>query len=365
MIHEQSLQRDWFSKPGDSVLSLMERRNLSAVDVSASLDGGIETLRGLVSGSVRIDGKLADKLASVLGGTPGFWLRRQSGYEEALERVVSAVVSGHFVEWLERVPIPGSTGRARMTEGEKRSAVRQRLAFFNVNGPDAWARRYASTSETRFRTSNSFSSSEGATTTWLRLGELEASLIQTGCWDPDALRTLVPEIRTLTSISQPARFLPRLRAMLGSVGVALSVVRAPDGCRASGAARMLSPTKAMVLMSFRHRSDDHFWFTLFHELGHLLLHAGATFVDGEGTTADEHEREANEFARDCIIPASRRAEFEVLRPDRTAVLRFSVSVGIAAGIIVGQMQHSGMIPYDRLNTLKRRWNWDDIREALP
>jgi hypothetical protein len=29
------------------------------------------------------------------------------------------------------------------------------------------------------------------------------------------------------------------------------------------------------------------------------------------------------------------------------------------------MQHSGMIPYDRLNTLKRRWNWDDIREALP
>ena len=38
----------------------------------------------------------------------------------------------------------------------------------------------------------------------------------------------------------------------------------------------------MIILSFRYLSDDHFWFTFFHEIGHLLLHKeDLTFIDGE------------------------------------------------------------------------------------
>src|SRR5262249_17492902 len=122
--------------------------------------------------------------------------------------------------------------------------------------------------------------------------------------------------------------------------------------------------KAMALLSFRHRSDDHFWFTLLHEFGHLLLHGAEPFVDCDDTYADDRERQANEVAGSCIIPPARWEEFVTLRYDVDSVIRFSVSLGIAPGLVVGQLQHRGDIPRDRLNFLKRRWTWAEIQAAL-
>jgi Zn-dependent peptidase ImmA (M78 family) len=119
----------------------------------------------------------------------------------------------------------------------------------------------------------------------------------------------------------------------------------------------------MLLVSFRHRADDQFWFTVFHELGHLLLHQAQTFVDDNDTPEDRSEQEANEFARSVIIPMNRAEEFEDLAKRREAILRFSVSIGVAPGLTVGQMQRLGRVKFRELNTLKRYWTWADIAAA--
>ena len=119
----------------------------------------------------------------------------------------------------------------------------------------------------------------------------------------------------------------------------------------------------MVLVSFRHLTDDHFWFTVMHEFAHLILHGARTFVDTDDTSPDEFEKQANEFASSCIVPPSKWVEFANLRYDTASVLRFSVSLGIAPGLVVGQLQHRGEIPRNRLNYLKRRWTWADIESA--
>lgn len=237
--------------------------------------------------------------------------------------------------------------------------------FFDVNCAEAWSRRYGNLRyETRFRESVALEVHSGATAMWLRQGELEAALVSTNAWDPNGLSAAVVEILELSRIGQPARFIPRLRAMLARFGVAFVVVRAPEGCRASGAARMLSATKAMLMASFRHRSDDHFWFTLLHEIGHLLLHGGLTFIDEEGASDDDFEHEANAFAADHIIPQNRRHELANLRPDHASVIRFSLKLRIAPGLTVGQMQHRGLIQRNWLNKLRRTWTWDEIDPAL-
>lgn len=269
-------------------------------------------------------------------------------------------------EWLRRVPGPGGRTRSLLSEARKRDEIRRRLSFFNVNNLRAWNIRYGSLrSETQFRTSPSLLSDEGAVSVWLRHGELDASLVATRPWSPDTLREKLDDIRKLSKIGQPSRFLPKLKKLCAEAGVALVIVRAPRGCRASGATRRIAADKAVILLSFRFRADDQFWFTLFHELGHVLLHGAETFVDDEETLQDDREREANEFASACIIPKARQAEFERLMPVREAVLRFSVSAGIAPGLTVGQMQYRKMIGHERLNSLKRHWTWDEIDPTNP
>jgi Zn-dependent peptidase ImmA (M78 family) len=323
------------------------------------------TVRGILSGAVAIDKHLARALTDAIGGTSNFWLRRQANYEEALERAAVSAAKSEADVWLDRVPLTGARRVGRLTDGKRLSEIRQRLAFFNVANFDAWQARYGRLYQgTRFRTSQRFMSNSGAVLLWLRQGELTADLTSTEAWNPDNLRDRLESIRGLTKISQPVRFMPKLRALCAAAGVAVVVVKAPRGCHASGASRLVAPDKAMILLSFRFRADDQFWFTVFHEIGHLLLHGANSFVDDPSTPEDKSEQEANDFARSCLIPESRKAEFSRLSANRTAVLRFSVSAGIAPGLTVGQMQRAQMIPHKTLNTLKRYWTWGDIEPAI-
>ena len=358
---------DWFSKPGNSIRVMMQRRGVSSAELANSFEDGMNTLRAICDGTRAIDETLANALESRLGGSAAFWLKRQENFETALARAVDAAAKNESEDWLRLVPSPsGGKTPPKMTETRLLDELRRRLMYFNVPKLDAWERRYGETiGATRFRTSKAFTVSEEAVLLWLRRGEMEAELANTGKWRPGNLQDRVHAIRKLTKVSNPRRFLPSLKLLLAEVGVALVVIRAPVGCRASGATRMVTPDKAMLLMSFRHRVDDQFWFTLFHEIGHLVLHQAASFVDDDNISGDDKsENEANDFASFCIVPLDRTEQLEDLPPSGPAVIRFSVSVGVSPGLTVGQMQHRKIIGHNRLNHLKRRWTWEEIESAL-
>jgi HTH-type transcriptional regulator / antitoxin HigA len=182
--------------------------------------------------------------------------------------------------------------------------------------------------------------------------------IECAPWDPQRFRESLSEVRRLTFAKDPNHFLPALRRLCAATGVALAVVRAPNGCRASGATRFLSPEKAVLLLSFRYLSDDQFWFTFFHEAGHLLLHGQESlFLEGLDTQSTIQEQEANQFAEQVIIPAEFREAFLALRMEARAIVRFAKRVGIAPGIVAGQLQHFHRIPRNHFNGLKRRYKW--------
>lgn len=366
MTGNQDFTSDWFSKPGDSLRSMMVRRQVTAQHLSERLDGGVATLKGLLSGDVAIDEGHARVLAATLGGTASFWLRREASYREALERALDRVVAdeGERAGWLQ-LRVPGTRPRGRMSLATQRAEVRRRLAFFNVGTLDAWNARYGRVcSDTLFRTSQAFESEDNAVLMWLRSGELGADLVDTRPWNAGNLQDRMDEIRKLSQVRKPERFLPKLKTLCAEAGVAVVTKRAPDKCRASGASRMVAPDKAMILLSFRGLSDDRFWFTVFHEIGHLLLHGAETFVDADMEELDESEREANEFAARVIIPENRIERFEQLPPVRDEVVRFSVETDVSPGLTVGQMQHREMIGRTDLNYLKRFWKWRDLEVLL-
>lgn len=360
---EATFQPDWFSKPGDTLLALMEQRELTTEVLAKKLRCERSVVEGLISGSVAVDDRLAGELAHHVGGTPSFWRARQMKYLEALARAASAVPSHSGSAWISQFPHRDIANYGWVDKDSKRdNLVQAYLAYFGVRSPQEWSERYErSMHETAFRTSPTFTSKVGAISAWLRRGEIEAASIQCATWNPGRLRKSIEEIRVLTKAKSPAYFLPRVRRVCAEAGVVVVFVRAPSGCTASGATRFISRNKAMVILSFRYLSDDHFWFTFFHELGHLLLHKSSmTFVDGEPGISGELEAEANSFAADVLIPPGRSEELLDLPAKRDPIIRYAVSVGVSEGIVVGQMQHRKVISSKQMNFLKRRFNWDQI-----
>jgi len=158
-------------------------------------------------------------------------------------------------------------------------------------------------------------------------------------------------------------FVPQLQALAGAAGVAVVFVPAPPGCRVSGATQWLSPDRALIALSLRHKTNDHLWFTLFHEAGHILKHGKkATFVDGLDGADEEHETEADRFAADQLIPPAAAQKLHGLRSEQE-LKDSATALGIAPGIVVGWMQHEGWLPRTHLNGLKVSYQWlEDVRK---
>jgi HTH-type transcriptional regulator / antitoxin HigA len=364
---ESSFQPDWFSKPGDTLATLMVRRELTPRRLAEKLECDMETVRALLAGTARVDEDMAFRLSRCVGGTPSFWYKRQSGYEKALARAAHAVPNEKANYWLSKLPRTDILTCSRVERSARRAdAIKLCLAYFGVTGPDEWEQRYTVfTNNIAFRTSESFKSTIGSLSVWLRQGEIQAASLRCGFWDPNLLLSSIGELRVLTKAKAPTYFVPRMQEICAAAGVAVVFARAPSKCRASGAARFILPEKAMIILSFRYLSDDHVWFTLFHEIGHLLLHGMATtFVDGELVSTTMKELEANDFAVNALIPRERREELFSLRPRTKDIIRFAISIGISPGIIVGQLQYAKLIGRNQFNFLKRRYQWEDVASAF-
>ena len=119
------------------------------------------------------------------------------------------------------------------------------------------------------------------------------------------------------------------------------------------------------MLSFRYLTDDQFWFTFFHEAGHLILHGESNiFLEGSDmpSTASEQEteREANEFAEGILFPRKCNRNSWPFHANAREVIRFAVRLGVSPGIIVGQLQHLGRIKHNQFNRLRRRFNWENL-----
>ena len=363
---EGPFEPDWFSRPGETLSVLMARHSLSAGDLAERLGCGREVVRGLLTGMTAIDESIADGLANVVGGTTAFWRKRQATYERCLARAADTVPAETASTWLKQIPLSSMASSGWIERPSRSHALQSCLAYFGVAGPEEWLRRYAQVAaDVAFRTSPTFESGLGPLSAWLRQGEIEATMTPCAKWSHDRLEASLSNLRKLTLLREPSKFLPRLKAICADAGVAIVVLRTPQGCRASGATRFVCQDKAMVILSFRYLSEDHFWFTFFHEIGHLLLHShSATFVDSDMSVTDAREREANDFAATTLIPTINQKDMERLGARKMAVIRFAASVGISPGIVVGQMQHRKLFGPDSLNFLKRRYIWEDIDAAL-
>ena len=99
----------------------------------------------------------------------------------------------------------------------------------------------------------------------------------------------------------------RSKKLLAENGIVFVTERHLPGTFLDGGAMLATPDHPVVGLTLRHDRLDNFWFTLFHELGHVYLHLfdGLRydfFDDDDSSATDRIELEADQFALDCLIP---------------------------------------------------------------
>ncbi|MBD2569495.1 ImmA/IrrE family metallo-endopeptidase [Anabaena lutea] len=360
---------DWISPPGDTIADLLEERQWTQEQLAEDLKCTNEYISQLITGQESIDDKIAFKLEQVLGGTAKFWLNRESDYRSELVRLQQEEKKlQKWTDWLEKLPVRelmnrGAITKYRIDATNKPSLVRELLYFFDVSSPEEWLNN-SETMEVAFRRTRQEKSDLGAISAWIRLGEIEAEEIDCPEYSEEKFKNAVQEIRKLTILS-PQDFTHQIQQLCQEAGVVLILVPSIPRAHISGMVRWLNPNKALIQISDYGKRNDRFWFTFFHEAAHILLHNKQDIFldefDGEQIVESEQERQANEWAREFLIPNQYSNELDQLK-SKESVINFSKRLGIHPGIVVGRLQNDGLIERNQMNDLKTSFSIDDLKK---
>lgn len=351
----QLRETDYATPPGETLQDLMEEQGLTQRDLARRADLSPKHVNQLLHGLVSLSPAVAQRLELVTGMPARMWNQLEALYQSDLQRIQARRNLADYSAWLDAMPVKTLLRRGILPEApaDRASRVQQMLSFFGVASVFAWDNVYSKL-ECAFRQSTAHEIKSGAVAAWLRLGEIAAREIKCAPFDAKGLRSALPELRTLTS-EPPEVFVPKVQAICAAHGVAVVFVEEVEGACVSGVMRWLTPNKALIQLSFRYRTDDHLWFTFFHEVGHVLLHGKSDLwiEDGGSFGSDPREVEADRFSRDLLIPPAVAVDIRNLK-SKTAVVDFAHDAGIAPGIVVGRLQHDGIWPPANGNGLKRR-----------
>lgn len=289
-----------------------------------------------------------------------FWATREALFQAEMAAKAENEQLEEHAAWATQFPIKELKARSLIPKPATGGyLVAHLLRFLGIAHPDQWVDPTVAYRKTRAFESNRFSLAA-----WLRVGELEAARIDCAPYDHERFLDALDEIRPLTRL-QPSDWQPRITEICAAAGVAVLVVPHFSEARANGATQWVSPTKAIIQLSLRYKWEDIFWFSFFHEAGHVVLHRKkAVFVDPpkphEGLdTADPAtvrlEREADLFAARALIP--RRYERRLRSLRLIDIPEFADQLKIAPAIVVGRMQHDGLLPYNQGHDLRRQFEF--------
>lgn len=350
--------------PGETLREQLENLEMSQADLARRTGLSTKTINQIALGAASLTPETALLLEKATGIPARIWNLLEAQWREHLARVQEKEALAHEAEWLNTLPIEQLQQRGWLPRLDNQGElVRAVCSFFGVANRQAWHGVWRHP-RAAFRRSTKFTIEEGATAAWLRLGELKARAIECRPYDARQFRRSLEAIRSAT-VEPISRFEDKIVRLCAEAGVALVFVPELEGTRANGATQWLSPSKALMQLSLRYKREDIFWFSLFHEAGHILLHGKRNlFVEASPEAKAEDfflddqkaEEEADIFARDFLIPPEYGRKLASLRR-LDEIKDFATELGIAPAIVVGRLQHDGILPWSRGHTLIRRFEF--------
>lgn len=336
--------------PGATIKEQLEDRDMSQKEFASRMGMSEKHISRLINGEVQLTSDVAYRLEMVLGMRASFWSNLESIYREKITKAEAENAMEADKELVKKFPYKEMAQYGWIEETKKaEERVINLRKFFEVvqlsllsSGkllPNIACRRQSITEKSDF-----------ALLAWAQKAKIEAREIITAPIDLQGLMDKLPTIRAMT-VKDPKVFCSELIDVLASCGIALVFLPHIGGSFLHGAT-FFDKNKIVIGLTIRGKDADKFWFSLFHEIGHILL----GHLNQEMGTSREDEKAADQFAKDTLIPLEEFTSF-VNRGvfTKESITVFATNIEIDRGIVVGRLQKEGYIDFSWHNDLKTKY----------
>jgi HTH-type transcriptional regulator/antitoxin HigA len=335
--------------PGEFLRDELESRGWSQVVLAEILARPPRLISEIVSGKRAITPETAKGLAAALGSSAELWMNLESAYQLSRTRIETSVVARR-AKLYGKFPVKELIRRGWVPRANDFQSLEKNVCkFFGVQSPDespafrhaAKKRQYNDVPQT-------------LQLAWLNRAEQVAKDIEAHPYSAPALKEAIKELqkclREVEDVKKASRILSR-------AGVRFVIVEYLPRAKLDGACFWIEKRKSPVIaLSLRLDRIDNFWHTLFHEIDHVVNGEGkqtpiVDIVETEhapNSALPREEMRANASAAKYCIPEEDLNEWVSQTPrvaSRGNILAFAERVGVHPGLVVGQLQHRGLIPY--------------------
>lgn len=341
---------DFVFHPSGTLKEILDEMGMSIKEFAIRTGKPEKTIIAVLKEESSLTPEMAILFENVTQIPAQFWINKQARYNEYIARTKQQEAITQAFQWANEFPY------AEMAKhnwvAPSRNAVEKTinlLSYFGVATHTAWEKLYVETElKVAAYTSLKQSHQPHAISAWLRQGELQAKHIEVPVFDVKKLKSNITAMRQLM-VCQPVDFFQQLQALCLQAGVVLLFTPKLPKVPLSGSTRWLSNTP-LIQLTARYKKNDSFWFTFFHELGHIILH-GKKFISLENIdfiSADPiKEQEAHEFA--VSMTFTNEQEQEVLQKKNITeqdILDFAKKFNTHPAMIIGRLQHNGYIHFN-------------------
>lgn len=346
--------------PGYYIAEVIEDMGISQAEFATRLGTTPKTLSTLINGQISLSNDLAMKLSAMLGTSAEVWLNLQKGFDEKKIEIQAAKDKDEQVEIVNLIDysffekVAGLPPTKDISERIGNLCKYLRVANLKILlHPDFLVNFRTGVSD--FQIKNMINSRA-----WLQTAINCSQGIQTQRFNAEKLKSYLPELRSMT-VQKPEVFMPRMREIFADCGVAFVLLPTLKNSGVNGAVKWISNERVVLAINNRRLYADVFWFSLFHEIRHVLQQKVKTvFVSCKEKEMMEInsalEDDADKFARDFLIP---RVAMQKFNPSNyitdAEIVSFAESIGIHPGIVVGRLQHDKLIHPSRCAKLKEKY----------
>lgn len=280
--------------PGATIKEQLRDRKMSQKEFAARMNLSEKHISKLINGEVHLTPEVAVKLEIVLGVPAKFWNNLESIYREKLVKVEAENSLDTDMLLAKQLPYTemAKLGWVPETQELKEKALNLRK-YFEVVELDLLENRQITRIACRRLVVTD--KSDLILLAWVQKAKLEARCVKTAPINIKGLKKLMSEIEKMQGENLEV-ILPKLKSGLKKNGIALVFLPHLKGSYLQGAS-FIEGNKIVVGLTVDEEDWDKFWFSFFHELGHIVLgHIGKS----EGTT-EEDEKAADRWAKDKLM----------------------------------------------------------------
>ena len=327
--------------PGYYIKEIIDDSGLTQEDFAKRLDTTPKNLSCLIRGEQNLSVDMAMKLSKMLGTSMGYWLSLQQTYDtiiaemnsqeeaEAERAVFKKLEYKYFREYF------GLPDLSRQTDEQ----IKCLRTFLQVASLTVFKKKDMAVSfknrNAEMRDSNIIKAN-----IMVQLAINQARTVEAPRFNKVKFEEATEFALTLTN--KHNEFYSILQKKFEEAGVIFVVLPNLPGSKTNGATKKIG-SNVLLMVNDRRLNSDSFWFTLFHEIGHIINgDYGITFE-----TDNNLEDAADRYAEDKLIPPDRYNEFvRAGKFDVDSIRQFANIIDRDPGIVLGRLRNDGKVPYD-------------------